>query len=360
MRKILYIGGFKLPDKNAAAHRVINTAKIMKLLGHEVIFFNLDDNCGVGREKNYLGFKCIEEKKNSEIDYVVFAKQVISIINETCPDVVIAYNYPSFALRKVKHYCGKHSIKCVADITEWYEPHGSLIHKIVMMIDTEYRMNHVLYQMDGIIAISKFLYTKYKKSNNTICIPPLVDIEEEKWKYKKHKDAGIIKFVYAGVPCKSKERLDLIVKAIANVSKIKNVKLVIIGVTREQYKKIYSDESAVDSCIDFKGYINHEETIRTIIDSDWSIIIRENNRLVKAGFPTKLAETIACGTPVIINEFSNVFDYIDESNGIRISDNNIEKALLEACDKNVTPDRLIFDYRLYTEDIKKMFIRMGL
>lgn len=42
---ILYVGGFELPDKNAAAHRVLSNAKIFRELGYNVVF------CGVNREK---------------------------------------------------------------------------------------------------------------------------------------------------------------------------------------------------------------------------------------------------------------------------------------------------------------------
>ena len=31
--RVLYAGGFELPDRNAAAHRVLNNAKILKALG---------------------------------------------------------------------------------------------------------------------------------------------------------------------------------------------------------------------------------------------------------------------------------------------------------------------------------------
>ena len=37
---VLYIGGFELPDKNAAAHRVLGIAKILKELGYSVEFMN--------------------------------------------------------------------------------------------------------------------------------------------------------------------------------------------------------------------------------------------------------------------------------------------------------------------------------
>ena len=37
-KKILYIGGFELPDKNAAAQRVVGNSYILKNLGYEIIF----------------------------------------------------------------------------------------------------------------------------------------------------------------------------------------------------------------------------------------------------------------------------------------------------------------------------------
>ena len=39
-RTILYIGGFVLPDKNAAAQRVIANAKAMRALGYDVQFLS--------------------------------------------------------------------------------------------------------------------------------------------------------------------------------------------------------------------------------------------------------------------------------------------------------------------------------
>ena len=38
---ILYIGGFQLPDKNAAALRVMSNAKAFRELGYTVVFINL-------------------------------------------------------------------------------------------------------------------------------------------------------------------------------------------------------------------------------------------------------------------------------------------------------------------------------
>ena len=39
-KTVLYIGGFQLPDKNAAALRVLGNAKILTELGYRVVFLN--------------------------------------------------------------------------------------------------------------------------------------------------------------------------------------------------------------------------------------------------------------------------------------------------------------------------------
>ena len=35
---VIYVGNFEMPDKNAAAHRVLNNAKIFKELEYRVCF----------------------------------------------------------------------------------------------------------------------------------------------------------------------------------------------------------------------------------------------------------------------------------------------------------------------------------
>ena len=42
--KVLYIGGFELPDKNAAAHRVISNAFLLRELGYEVSFIGISED----------------------------------------------------------------------------------------------------------------------------------------------------------------------------------------------------------------------------------------------------------------------------------------------------------------------------
>lgn len=56
--KILYIGGFELPDKNAAAHRVLNNGKALEKLGYKVVFIDVNKELDSKNiEMNIKGFE---------------------------------------------------------------------------------------------------------------------------------------------------------------------------------------------------------------------------------------------------------------------------------------------------------------
>lgn len=123
---ILYIGGFQLPDKNAAAQRVVGIAKGLRDLGFQVVFLNSlkEYSETVVTKKEYFGFKCLEYKREPDIDYLLFAKTTLSMIKQVQPDAVIAYNYPAIPLNRIRKHCKKSGIKCFADVTEWYDVAG--------------------------------------------------------------------------------------------------------------------------------------------------------------------------------------------------------------------------------------------
>lgn len=62
------------------------------------------------------------------------------------------------------------------------------------------------------------------------------------------------------------------------------------------------------------GKLTHIDCLNMIASCDFSAIIREDNRVTKAGFPTKLSESFGCKTPVITTKSSNIEDYIIEDN----------------------------------------------
>ena len=353
---ILYIGGFELPDKNAAAQRVIGIAKGLRELGHSVLFLNsLKEGDEIKpKEVEYFGFKCYEYKRERECDYLLSGKTAISMIRSIKPNVVIAYNYPAVALERIRRYCKKNKIKCLADATEWYQAVGrNAVYRIIKNLDTAYRMRIVQKRLDGVITISRFLFDYYNGSTNTVIIPPTIDLTDRKWNLKEEKANNVVSFIYAGVPIALKEKLDVIVQSIEEASKTNNVVLNIVGITERQFVEMYNWKSTISSSIVFWGRIEHTKVIEMVNKSNWAIILRDNNRVVKAGFPTKLVESISCGTPVIVNRFSNICDYIDENNGMIIeSFEELNNAICNACKNTPIIDKTLFDYHRFLSELR--------
>lgn len=355
--KVLYIGGFELPDKNAAAQRVIGISKGLRMLGYEVIFLNSVKKSSLSDIKKikYYGFRCFEYKREANLDYLLLAHTAIKMINRIKPGAIIAYNYPAVALYRINRYCKKNNIRCFADVTEWYKAIGkNKVYCLIKNMDSSFRMRFVHKRMDGIITISRYLYEYYKRKNNIVMIPPTVDLSDSKWK-KENKHNDIISFVYAGVPYVLKERLDYIVNAFERIKNDVRVNFNIIGITKEQFMELYSWKRRIPESVCFLGRLEHEKTIEIVKQADWAIILRDNNKVVKAGFPTKVVESISCGTPIICNRFSNITDYLDTNNSIIINKfSELSKAILQASHTSLVFNRQIFDYHNYLNDLKKL------
>lgn len=358
-QEILYVGGFILPDKNAAAQRVIGIAKILKIIGYNITFFNKIPGNGTEiAKKDYFGFDTYEyHKDNSKISLLKDLSNIdyIKEYLKTRKNIfaIIAYNFPAIGLWKLKKLCKEKGIYCIADITEWYgTKNKSLLYKIFKGFDTWLRMRFIHKKLNGNIVISDYLDNYYKKFLPTVKIPPVVDREDAKWNYV-HEAHNEIRFIYAGNPSAEKERLDLIVEAFMQLKKAFNVKFYVIGITKKQFEEIYKISNSLDdSAIIFLGKIEHQEVLRHLSNCDYSVLIRDENRVTKAGFPTKFVESISCGIPVITNNNSSVKNYISKNqNGFIVDKNNLVAEISSILQKKeiIKVDSYIFDLKNYTE-----------
>jgi glycosyltransferase involved in cell wall biosynthesis len=381
---IIYIGGYELPDKNAAAHRVLNNGKIFKNLGYDVVFI------GISKEKKGDIFKTYRKTQgfggysipypNSKKDWIKYLTDISEVVKviENTKDVkmLVCYNYQSFPLFKLKGYCNKNSIKIIADCTEWYSTRGEkLIYRLLKGFDTLFRMRFIQKKLDGIIVISSYLENYYKDITNLLVLPPLVDKSEEKWnipmKVKKNKK---IKFVYAGSPGKHKDKLSRIIKAFSNLDIKNNYIIYLIGITKEEYlKQEFREQNlkGIESNVEFLGRLSHKDSIQYLRRADYSIFVRDINRVSMAGFPTKFVESISTSTKVITNSSSDLQEYIYEGiNGhlVNIEDGSLESLLYKILVKNEEEknnikniDSNTFDFRNYinktNEFLEKLIVK---
>lgn len=334
---ILYTGGFELPDKNAAAQRCIANAKILRDLGYEVILLGISKTNDSSLSKSeHSGFTCwsipYPNSSRGWLRHITSLNQIDYLLeNEYKNQVfaVICYNYPAISQYRIRNLAKKNGALALADVTEWYSVSGrKLAHKIIKWLDTSLRMRGVNYLMDGLITTSGYLSNFYRGKKLLVELPTLYDKNQRK---RLSSEPGIeskcFSLMYAGSPFDVvqasrdrscvKEKLDMIIDSLFRIH-IDGVdfKLNIFGVTKEEYLKVYPEflEKLNDlkNKVFFKGKCSHQQVLESLVETDFSIFLRDVTRVTQAGFPSKFAESITYGTPIITNSISNIEPYIVE------------------------------------------------
>lgn len=376
---ILYIGGFELPDKNAAAQRVVSNAKVLRDLGYDVIFVGLSpelqDNKKIESTKSIFENFIFYNYKypNSVLEWIKYLSNInhIKRFIDSSTVAIIAYNYPGLALLKLIKYLKNKNVKIIADCTEWYQPSGNFIYVVLKKLDSYLRMQVAHKKVDALIAISNYLEKYYKQFNvKVVNVPPLVDLEMNKWEDLKNNSNGLpIKLIYCGSPGTGKDKLDFLINVINSLIEKHeiDVEFIIVGLTANEYNKKYNESYNLNRRIIFKGRLPHIEALKFIAIADFQIFLRDNNLINNAGFPTKLVESISCGTPVITNQSSNISDFlVNGKNGYLLKEEEIEDystQLLEifknerniSCMNKYCYQSRLFHYKNYKNEFIKIF-----
>ncbi len=98
-------------------------------------------------------------------------------------DLVIAYDFPAVALKKIIKYCRNHKIKCVCDVSEWYtNSNKNPLFRLVRAYDSHLRMKVLHKKQDEgkleSVLTGKDIGTVLKEVNQAI----YEDVIEEEWK----------------------------------------------------------------------------------------------------------------------------------------------------------------------------------
>lgn len=335
---IIYIGGFELPDKNAAAQRVMANAQIIRSIGYSPVLVGISKvggnfNYNQAILNEYHNFDCWSLRYPVRtIDWFEYLSNIdnfIKIISKY-KDVraVICYNYQALAFEKIRIYCKKNDIKIISDCTEWYRSdEGNLMFRVIKYLDTSFRMRYINRKVDALIVATTYL-KDYYFNKTAVVIPTLIStVVSNDQKELDLVTGDFPRLVYAGVPFRlgkrlkkrdsAKDRLDILIRALYNISK-KGVNFIfdIYGITKEQYLiSIPEDEQLINELIDkvnFHGRKDSEYIKNELMRADFTLLIRDDNRTTKAGFPTKFTESIICGTPVISNKTSDLDKFIIE------------------------------------------------
>lgn len=341
--RIIYIGT-DIPDKAPAAIRVFSNAMALKAYGFDVVIISVD----TVRTIEYEIIHDIEvwhlARPISIRDWaykLIDASRYISIIDRIeNVKAIIAYEQPAISYLRLRQYCHRRGIKIITETAEWqkWENLGnlSMIARVVRIIDITASMRYAYKKSDGLIVTSSFFKNHFKNCAPTLVIPTL---QYQKLDVKNEIDSFCIRrFVYAGQLGYRKDLLSDIIRAFYTLRDHEFV-FNILGLTYSEYVDRFPNEERYIKAINkdkekikFFGKVPHKDALYMVGNSDFALIIRESIRRNNVGFPTKFGESINCGTPVIVSDFSDVVYYTKKYNvglvaGITTIEEGIKKAI---------------------------------
>lgn len=159
---------------------------------------------------------------------------------------------------------------------------------------------------DGVIAISRHLERHFaERGVPTLRVPPTLDVVGTPIGRPRANFA----FGYFGNPGR-KDRLDLIVEAFRDVRRATcrdDLQLVVAGQGTEGLLAPRGVEG-----LELRGRVPQRDVASLVGSLAATVLVRPPARYADAGFPTKVVESLAVGTPVICNLTSDLADVVRE------------------------------------------------
>lgn len=325
--RLLFLDELAFPYGNAFASRARCLCNLFVHMGftvHVISPFSKEKDIEVGKEyafENYT-FQIASSRKNKSWmtfignpDYIPCVKKYLA---ENNVDIIFSsachtYFYSILKLAEL------HKIKYVVEQCEWLDVSNFKFGKL----DPRFILgNHIRQQgykkTSGIVAISRLLEDYYKKQGiKAIRIPTILDVGGMEYRTDVANDK--IQLVYTGNPGVSKEFLLPVLQAIGMSDILKRkMEFHIYGPNKAGVIRNIGNEKAfllddLKANVYIHGYVEQKNIESIIRNSDFQIFLRPNRQSSNAGFPTKLGESMAVGTPVITNITGDIGLYLKES-----------------------------------------------
>lgn len=309
------------------------------------------------------------------LDYCLFTRNIKKFLKKMeRADAIVACAMPTSTLKFLIQYTKRNHVILIHDAVEWYSAEEFRFGRFDRLYRKKEKwMRKLLPGNCRIISISQYLKNYFESvGNKSVYIPSIIDTR--KYQYSPKCNDGKIKIVYAGTPLR-KDYLSVALKGISDLSidKIKRLEIIIMGVSLNQANENGITQSILDklgNSIAFLGKVPREEVFENLGKANFSVLLRPaDQRYAKAGFPTKVPESMTVGTPVICNFSSDLEDYLtDEDNCVRVDECSAEamtesmnrvfgydSAQLEAIAvKSAHTAKERFDYRLYIPEVRRI------
>lgn len=375
----LYVTVEKIASGNASATRIISFCKILADLEKEIFVISLDEivptKINTHNDIKYISMRRLSNSFLSKVlNYVLFKRRLRKQINELSIhheiEGLFFYDIPVNAIFFLKKYAKENKIKIFHDSVEWYSPQQFKWGKFAQPYISKNLLNkYIIDPQISVFAISKYLKNYFQdKGIHVTRIPIMLDMN--RINYDKHIAPDKLTLMYAGSPGK-KDYLKEIIEGLSKLSEenLKKVELHIFGVTKTQLiEDCMVSPKTIEICknsLIAHGRVSRDSVLLHLQKTDFTVLLRSSElRYAKAGFPTKVVESLATATPIICNITSDLGDYLIDGKNCLVVDDcssaSFENTLLKALTLSIEEKYLLcnnarataesnFDYRLFKE-----------
>ena len=349
MKQAVIITENKYPLGDAGAIRQHATAKILKNLGFCVTVVGYGKYTGEILNEydgiNYVSLRAKSENKLIRLIYrLLFGFRAINYVKKHIekPSVLLLVDTLPYGWKIIEKYGVKNNVTLIHDSVEWYSPEefsngeNNVEYKLKETTNTK-----LINKNWNVMAISNFLQNHFSSiAEKVVRIPVIMDTDSISYKTEKTDKTEKLRFAYVGAPARKDylkeilEGFDLLEKEYKDLCELH-----IIGITEKQLiNDCGVDENLVSrlhKILQAHGRLPHNEAIKWVREADHTLLLRDADlRYAKAGFPTKIVESLSCGTPPVCNISSDLGTYLKDGENAFISESHnpedLKRALIKA------------------------------
>lgn len=329
--KALICGLLKYPDGDGGAIRQEKLAKMMQKLGYDVLVI------GMGKSTDekvfyldgiaFTSFKRANDDKISKVlSHLQYWAKLKNVMEHYQPDVVIMDDLGPIKTLRLKGYCKRNQIKLIHDSVEWYSPEQFARGKCSAgYIKKDLLNRYLIDKQCSVIAISSYLQ-KHFSNKGIACVNIPIVVTSNDLCQEKHLHKDVVTFTYAGQPGK-KDYLHIILESFAQLdeNELYKVRINIVGCDEEQILLNGTAPEILEKVkchTVYHGRVPHQRVLELLKETDFTVLMRSSyQRYAKAGFPTKMVESLSRSTPMICNLTSDMGQYlVDGYNALLVKD----------------------------------------
>ena len=382
MEKALIITSDRFPAGDAGATRQEALAKLLVMCGMSVDIIGMGEYTG----ENFLSFQdginyiSYRGKQKGYFDRardrLSYGKRVITYLNKNeCYDVILVISVPYNLIQFLKKYKKKRNIILLHDSVEWYSPNNFKYGRCSPAYIIKNLMNTKWIDSDfRVIAISSYLEEHFR-NRGCICrrIPFIYDVKQKE--VEKKAPSSKIRIIYAGMISR-KDHLTNFLEAIQllNPEEKERIEVQLYGFSIEDLFKV-SDVSKklmkeLEGIVFINGRVSRDTVEKKLLSADFALLFRNaEERYAKAGFPTKVVESMSYCTPMFCNLSSDLRMYLRDGENCILADSENKDDILKGLKRIValTEDernRLregaretalnAFDFRIYVNEMREL------